>query len=287
MKSTMPIKKKILISSVALALGGPINAQAIQVFDVLGLGLGVNMYTDRANFTLLTPNGYVVGGTNNVNMVWNGNAYTSSSDYTGPGGPSNITASTTTLFFGYAWTAHDIQVFLPGTYSFDTALGGGAAEIGMLSATVPLGSFGVHMLFDWNGNLNIDVFVVAAMNSMFGPGIGSSTQKTTSGAFKCGTGAGGTQEIQNCLYDGKDWVNGDITNKPAGDQTWMLASVDGNGDGIMGIPMNMGGPFPGFNANFNANMSPVPPAAVPVPAAVWLFGSGLIGLLGVAKRRKQ
>jgi len=28
------------------------------------------------------------------------------------------------------------------------------------------------------------------------------------------------------------------------------------------------------------------PSAVPVPAAVWLFGSGLIGLAGVAKRKK-
>lgn len=26
--------------------------------------------------------------------------------------------------------------------------------------------------------------------------------------------------------------------------------------------------------------------AVPVPAAVWLFGSGLIGLVGVARRKK-
>ena len=29
------------------------------------------------------------------------------------------------------------------------------------------------------------------------------------------------------------------------------------------------------------------PTAVPVPAAVWLFGSGLLGLVGVARRRKQ
>ena len=30
----------------------------------------------------------------------------------------------------------------------------------------------------------------------------------------------------------------------------------------------------------------VPPSAVPVPAAVWLFGSGLIGLIGIARRKK-
>ncbi len=29
------------------------------------------------------------------------------------------------------------------------------------------------------------------------------------------------------------------------------------------------------------------PAAVPVPAAVWLFGSGLLGLVGIARRRKN
>ena len=29
------------------------------------------------------------------------------------------------------------------------------------------------------------------------------------------------------------------------------------------------------------------PTAVPLPAAVWLFGSGLIGLIGMARRRKQ
>jgi hypothetical protein len=27
-------------------------------------------------------------------------------------------------------------------------------------------------------------------------------------------------------------------------------------------------------------------AVVPVPAAVWLFGSGLLGLVGIAKRKK-
>ncbi len=43
------------------------------------------------------------------------------------------------------------------------------------------------------------------------------------------------------------------------------------------------GPFPGSVPGFNGNGSL---SAVPVPAAVWLMGSGLLGLVGVARRRK-
>ena len=52
-------------------------------------------------------------------------------------------------------------------------------------------------------------------------------------------------------------------------------------DGIRGLGM-IDGAFVGFNANFDFNA----PAAIPVPAAVWLFGSGLLGLVGVARRKK-
>jgi hypothetical protein len=62
----------------------------------------------------------------------------------------------------------------------------------------------------------------------------------------------------------------------------------GSDDMIGGSPMD-NGPFLGFNANFDITsltLNSVTPE-VPVPAAVWLFGSGLIGLVGVARRRKQ
>lgn len=67
----------------------------------------------------------------------------------------------------------------------------------------------------------------------------------------------------------------------------VLAIIDcgaGNpGDTCTGVgtPMQIG-PFPGQAPAFNGVVS-----AVPVPAAVWLFGSGLLGLVGVARRRKQ
>ena len=46
------------------------------------------------------------------------------------------------------------------------------------------------------------------------------------------------------------------------------------------------GAFPGWNAAFD--LTPAPQlAAIPVPAAVWLFGSGLVGLVGIARRKKK
>ena len=40
--------------------------------------------------------------------------------------------------------------------------------------------------------------------------------------------------------------------------------------------------FPGFQPTFSGSLT-----AVPVPAAVWLMGSGLLGLVGVARRRRR
>jgi hypothetical protein len=82
----------------------------------------------------------------------------------------------------------------------------------------------------------------------------------------------------------------------------------GDGVGIGGNPM-ADGPFAGFNANFdvlsltmtnadagytiapNCDFDPsgnlCAPPPIPVPAAVWLFGSGLLGLVGVARRKKS
>lgn len=85
--------------------------------------------------------------------------------------------------------------------------------------------------------------------------------------------------------------------------------IANTGGTIGGNPMQAG-PFAGSNANFdvtgltstgfdpNGSIAPfcdfdpsgqlcAPPPAVPVPAAVWLFGSGLLGLVGVARRRKS
>jgi hypothetical protein len=187
-------------------------------------------------------------------MDWDGTGFNNSSDYTGVGSTANITAVSTQLFFNAEWTAHDIQVFVPGTYSFDTTVDGGNPESGILNVVVPEGQLGLHMLFDWNGNFNIDVFVVSDPNTVFGAGIARSSQTTAYGNL-CDLGT-----VQNCLFDGKAFGT---DGKPLGDKVWMMASVDGNGDGIMGIPMAPGGPFADFGANFNMDfdVSNFPPVA--------------------------
>lgn len=274
------MKKSLIASAVALSLGAG-AAQAIQV-DTGMVPAGFDLlWTDSANFTMLQPNGAIQGGTNDVDMTWDGTVFTSITDYTGPGSTANVTAFSTTAFSSNIWTAHDIQAFGTGTYTFDATAGQGTGvndnEVGTLQLTVPAGQMGIHMLFDWGGNHNIDVAVLAgAAPGVFGSGLGA----TTDGIVSCGLIGGGTGS--NCLWDGAGFGS---AGQPLGSQVWNLVSVDGNADGTPGIPMPTGGPFASFQANFQANLTPI--TAVPVPAAVWLFGSGLVGLVGVARRRKS
>lgn len=60
-------------------------------------------------------------------------------------------------------------------------------------------------------------------------------------------------------------------------------------DGISGSPM-IDGYFVGLNVNFDIgsgnSLTVENISSVPVPGAVWLFGTGLMGLIAAAKRRK-
>ena len=54
--------------------------------------------------------------------------------------------------------------------------------------------------------------------------------------------------------------------------------------GLKTINVDWSAGSPGDYIRVLTNFSP---SAVPVPAAVWLFGSGLLGLIGVARRNKD
>jgi hypothetical protein len=112
----------------------------------------------------------------------------------------------------------------------------------------------------------MDIAMIWSPNAVFGSGVGSSANATFCSA-----------PASNCLWDGPTYGP---AGQPAGNQMWELTSADGNGDGIPGIPTAVGGPTAGFNYSFNIQ-------PIPLPSAVWLLGSGLLGLLGMARKRKS
>jgi len=254
--SKMKMNKK---ASVAIAIIIGLSAGSIQAATVT-LGATNN------NFTMLDPGGRRVGGANDVAATWDGTLNTSVESAV-----VNMTLSSETSFFGVNWFAHDVKVFGPGTYTFETCLADGSKCTGStpLSMTVGEGQIGAHMLFDWSVNVNIDVVNVWDMNAIWGggPNDGSSKNILIGYGTDCPTTKGSDLTTAACAdFFGTEWF---------------LSSTDDDGDGIFGTSM-VDGPFTGMNANFNLRAS-----VVPVPAAVWLFGSGLIGLFSITRRKTK
>ena len=242
--------KKALALGIALAL----SAGSAHAVELVGLCTAFP-YTSGAdtggNFTMLDPTGGMTGGTNDLVFSWTGSMFNASSDYTGPGSVSNARIESNQAFNSNLWTAHDVQVFAPSLtpYSFNTATGGGNGEAGIMNMTVGTNQIGMHMLFDWGGNTNIDVAVVLKKNGTFGSGYGSFTTACTS------------IPGSNCLWNSgpaSSFAGSNLANRPLGDKLWMLASDDGDGDGTPGIDMAAGGPFQFFSANFNFNGTLLP-----------------------------
>jgi hypothetical protein len=182
------------------------------------------------NFTMLDADGKTFGGTNDVAATWDGtfnNAVTDTKFNMTMASDSNY------LFFGFPWFAHDIRVFGPGIYQFDTScsvaqLQAGVAVCGggpFLNLTVGAGQIGAHILFDWNTTLNIDVALLWDVDGVF--------QNTVVGGELYQGPAGPTPAI-DCVYE--------------------QVSRDADGDGVTGAKM-VDGPFIGFRANFNINFT--------------------------------
>jgi hypothetical protein len=184
------------------------------------------------NFTMLDADGVTFGGTNDIVSEWDGTLNNSVTDTN-----FNMTMKSDSdyLFFGFPWNAHNIRVFGPGTYMFDTSCSTAQVEQGLadcggtpdefLTLTVGAGQIGAHMLFDWNVTKNIDVANLYEANAVF-------TNPDPRGALYQ-LEAGPTPSL-DCMFE----------------QT----SIDGDGDTVPGIRF-IDGPFIGFRANFNHNFT--------------------------------
>ena len=259
------MKKTVLGAAVLMALGS-------------GVAHAAATSTTNNNFTMISAAGGLQGGNNDTAFTWDGTTKTA----VVTDGSHNATLSSVSKFSGFLWTAKNVNIYATGTYVFDTTCAPGnpacygtnAPSSASYTLTVPAGYLGGHMLFDWGAantttscgvaNCNIDVIQLWKVTA--------SWEATGAGDPFCGE-LGATAQPASCRAN---VANGNTRNT-----VWSLVSVDTNQDtdALHGSKM-IDGPFIGSSANFNVT-------AVPVPAAVWLMGSGLLGLVGVARRKKK
>lgn len=228
------------------------------------------------------------------------------------------TTNTSYPYYGDPTWGYGKRTQVSGTLTFDTSTGAGSATVNPFeffdsgpaeATTVTMQAIGDgmggqgtlvlgNMGFNWNNNNGIPVSIVLDAAGFFGALGGGQTTGSISGvgALPASDGMkGGLYPIGVAPMATTTWnTNSLCTPTVPGDGSCLgtnpIASALASNDTVGGSPM-VDGPFAGFNANFDitlvSNLSVTPAGVVPVPAAVWLFGSGLLGLVGVARRKKQ
>ena len=189
-----------------------------------------------------------------------------------------------------------MNIYGPGVYTFNVGCPAGdpactTASISMrYELTVPNGYLGAHMLFDWSTTTNTNIVQLWKLNTSWNDP---------------STGTDGGTVSQFCaapLTTGSCNTNPN-PNGNTGNTVWSAVSIDTpnttirNSDGSISTGGTspdetntyhgtklIDGPMEGKSFNFNIQGLTAP---VPLPAAAWLFGSGLAGLLGVARRAKR
>jgi hypothetical protein len=273
----MNLKKTALASAVALGLGMSASASA----DVISMSFS-------GLFTMLNPDGSIVA--NGDSSL----AYGMRTNVTGTASFDTVTGAGSGLFTPFSFFGNGVAAATAISFQ---AIGNGMGGSGPLVLA--------NMGFNWNSNNGIPVSIVMDASGFFGAvGAGLTVGQTLSGS-------GAVPASNNASFFGQNIAIGpspfvtttwDTTaigtvalgTNPSGTlplvaDTVVNTNVLGPDEtGIGGSPM-LAGPFTGNNANFDfttITITSITPAAIPVPAAVWLFGSGLIGLVGVARRRK-
>lgn len=300
----MNLKKTAISTAIGLAVAGsavaPLTASAT-----------VSNFTFEGWFTMLDPDGNPLA---NTSLPARGNQFqtplTGTMSFDDATGAGTATMDPFDFFSKGPATAQAITM---------QAIGDG---MGDPNGTLVLG----NMTFDWAGNNGIPVSIVLDASGFFTNGATMATP-ASDGSFVGGSigylGLGPvlmattTWNVHNspeCGLAGNKTTpagGGCMTVQPSGGLPLVAdtalnvnKSYSSNVYGIGGVPM-WDGPFTGFNANFDITsvtfvntggtinggnpfpVGPYPSNAVPVPAAVWLFGSGLLGLVGVARRNSK
>lgn len=162
-------------------------------------------------------------------------------------------------------------------------LGGQNGWVGAINASGQIagssyitGGSNWHAFLYSNGGM-IDLGAQVGMNS---DAYGINTSGTVVGDFQVIPGGQFPSSSSFHAFVYNNGVMTDLNTLLAGNSGWTLYSATGINDSgqIVGF-----GSFNGQDQAFVLNPTAAP---VPVPAAVWLLGSGLLGLFGIARKRK-
>ena len=204
---------------------------------------------------------------------------------------------------------------IAGTFSLDTNTGsgsmtvdpfdffGGSSPVEFTSVTTQ--SIGGNLMvgnfiYNWSGNTGLNMDLVWDVTGLVDAlGLGMAAGDVISGdtaiiggvPFTIGSALPASNSV---VGSGPIPASYPIGPTPMATTDLDLTTVGGltpvaDLSGVAGSPQATG-PYLGFSASLDIgdanSMHLVSVSTVPVPAAVWLFGSGLIGLIGFARRKK-
>lgn len=192
-----------------------------------------------------------------------------------------------------AW-GYGVRTQISGSFTYDTGSGAGSGTIAGFDWG-NAGTWQIHdltlqgvgdgsggsgdlvtgaFLYDWNGNTDLAASIIWDASGFLGSGPYSVGDSISS------TGAAPASDTVP-LLSGNYYPIGPVPFATTTIDS-VLPLVD---DGITGVTLGTG-PWTGFTINIDVtDMTVVSVSAVPVPATIWLFGSGLIAVAGVARRK--
>ncbi len=180
----------------------------------------------QSNMTLTRQYFSALGGVNDIVMFWDGSLNTEQ-DLANGTTFVNMFITSKSRMLTKVWNMHDIRVFGPGVYTFDTcAYQAVPLSCNLMKMTVGADQIGAHMLLDWWTYKNIYVINVWDKDKTYCTGMPSS---------RCA--------IHSVTADG-------VLDPELGLVRWNLVSTDNDNDGIPGVS-NIDGDFSGLALNFN------------------------------------